>query len=139
MDRTIVERVLGRIWASPRILDDFAAICGTGGRFSGTESEKRAVEWLAVRAAEATGAPVEREAIPYRGWSRGPSSVRGGGVEWPAQALGRSPGTGEGGLTARLLDLGRGTPAQIAAAGEAVRGSIVLVRHEFMVGTGHMP
>ncbi|MBX9701335.1 MAG: M28 family peptidase, partial [Acetobacteraceae bacterium] len=43
-----------------------------------------------------------------------------------------------GGLTARLLDLGRGTPAQIAAAAAAVHGAIVLVRHEYMLGTGHM-
>jgi Zn-dependent M28 family amino/carboxypeptidase len=131
----LAEQLLGRIWASPRLWNDFQAICATGGRFSGTDSEKRAVEWLALRAAEASGAAVEREGIPYRGWTRGPSSVLAAGVEWPAHALGRSPA---GVVKARLLDLGRGTPQQIEAAGEAVRGAIVLVRHEFMVGTGHM-
>ncbi len=134
----IAARVLGRIWASPRIVEDFAAICATGGRFAGTESERRAVAWLAARLGEATGRPVQREAIAYRGWTRGPACVRAGGAEWPAQALGRSPATPAGGLVAPLLDLGRGTPAQIAAAGDAVRGAVVLVRHEFMLGTGHM-
>ncbi len=138
LERAMIERVLGRIWAGTRIADDFSAICATGGRFSGTESERRAVEWLAVRLAEASGQAVQRETIPYRGWTRGLSCVRAGGREWPATALGRSPSTPEGGLTAKLLDLGRCTPAQIAAAGAAVRGAILLARHEYMLGTGHM-
>ncbi len=138
-DRTMLETVLGRIWASPRIAADHRAICAAGGRFSGTASEARAREWLAARLAVAAGAPVEREAIAYRGWTRGPARVTGAdGRDWPAQALGRSPATGEGGLTAPLLDLGRGTPERIAAAADTVRGAIVLVRHEFMVGTGHV-
>ncbi|MBX9701458.1 MAG: hypothetical protein K2X74_18635, partial [Acetobacteraceae bacterium] len=84
LQQEVMERVLGRIWASPRIVEDFHAICATGGRFSGTESEKRAVEWLAPRLAEASGATVTREAIPYRGWTRGPAWVRAGDVEHPA-------------------------------------------------------
>lgn len=139
LDPRMIETVLGRIWASPRIAQDFAAICATGGRFSGTASEKAAVEWLAPRLAEATGAEVTREAIPYRGWTRvGARIVDGPGHAHPAEALGRSPSTPPGGLEAPLLDLGRGTPEQILAAGEGVRGAIILVRHEFMVGTGHV-
>lgn len=135
----VIEKVLGRIWASPRINADFAAICATGGRFSGTASEKAAVEWLAPRLAEATGAAVTREPIPYRGWSRiGARVTDARGVTHKAEALGRSPATPPEGLEAPLLDLGRGTPEQILAAGEAVRGAIILVRHEFMVGTGHV-
>lgn len=135
----MLETALGRIWASPRIERDFHAICAAGGRFAGTESEARAREWLAARLAAAAGVGVEREAIPYRGWTRGPASITGpDGRTWPAQALGRSPATGEGGLTAPLLDLGRGTPEEVSAAGEAVRGAIVLARHEFMMGTGHV-
>ncbi len=135
----IIETVLGRIWASRRIARDFSAICALGGRFSGTVSEKAAVEWLAPRLAEASGAAVTREAIEYRGWSRiGARVVDGAGRSHPAEALGRSPSTPPDGLLAPLLDLGRGTPEQILAAGEAVRGAIILVRHEFMVGTGHV-
>ena len=135
----VIETVLGRIWASPRIARDFAAICATGGRFAGTASEKAAVEWLAVRLAEASGAAVIREAVPYRGWTRIGARVQDPtGATYPAEALGRSPATLPEGLEALLLDLGRGTPEQIRAAGEAVRGAIILVRHEFMVGTGHV-
>ncbi|HEV7263467.1 MAG TPA: M28 family peptidase [Falsiroseomonas sp.] len=138
LDRDLAAKVMGRIWTSRRIMDDFEAICATGGRFSGTDSECAAVALLAGRLAEATGAAVMREPIGYRGWARGPARVIARGREHHAEALGRSPATPASGLTAPLLDLGRGTPVEIAAAGERVRGAIVLVRHEFMLGTGHM-
>ena len=132
----MLDEVLARLRADRELEADFHALCGFGGRFAGTTSEARAREWLASRLAEATGEPVRREAVAYRGWARGPSSVvDAAGTEWSAQALGRSPAAA---LTAPLLDLGRGAPEEVAAAGGAVRGAIVLVRHEFMVGTGHV-
>lgn len=138
LDRDMAALVLGRIWTSTRLLEDFRAICALGGRFSGTASERAAVAFLARRLGEASGCAVTHEPIPYRGWSRGASRVAAMDRDFPAEALGRSPATPEGGLAAPLLDLGRGTPAEIAAAGERVRGAILLVRHEFMLGTGHM-
>ena len=135
----MLEKVLGRIWASTRILDDHAAICATGGRFCGTESETKAREFLAGRLREITGREPAREPVPYLGWSRGPASVRlPNGTSFAAQGLVRSPSTPAGGLTARFVDLGRGTQDDIARVGAAAKGAIVLVRHEFMMGTGHL-
>ena len=139
LDAGAASAVLERLERSTRIIEDFAAICALGGRFAGTPSEKAAVEWLVARLAEASGQPVQREPIGYRGWTRIGARVEGAdGRCFPAQALGRSPATPPDGLEAPLLDLGRGTPEDIAAAGEAVRGAILLVRHEFMMGTGHV-
>ncbi|MCC7275363.1 MAG: M28 family peptidase [Alphaproteobacteria bacterium] len=134
----MLQTLVDRIGASSRLGELFAGICDTGGRFAGTESEVLAREWLAARLAEATGRTVVREAIPSRGWTRGPSRVRAGGRELPAHALVRSPATPAGGLTATLVDLGRGAPEDFARAGEAVRGAIVMVRHELMFATGHI-
>lgn len=137
VDQAVLETVLGRIWASPRIVEDFHALCDCGGRFCGTASEARAQALLAARLGAI--APVRRERVPYRGWTRGPARVGlpdGRTVE--AHALVRAVVTPEAGLTAPLLDLGRGTPADIARAGEAVRGAIVLARHEFMLGRDHV-
>jgi hypothetical protein len=129
--------VLGAIWAERRIVDDFHALCDCGGRFAGTESEARARAWLAAALAEL--APVRREDVAYRGWSRGPAQVvLGGGAVLEAQALVRSPATPPGGLVARIIDCGQGRPEDIARAGEAVRGAIVLARHEFMIGRDHV-
>jgi aminopeptidase YwaD len=133
----MLDEALARVRADRELESDFHALCDFGGRFAGTGSEARAREWLAARLAEATDGPVRRERVPYRGWARGASNVvDAAGREWPAHALGRSPAVAS--LTAPLLDLGRGTPAEIAAAGDAVRGAVVLVRHEFMLGAGHV-
>src|SRR3712207_2768826 len=125
LDRDMAARVIGRIWTSTQLLEDFHAICALGGRLSGTASERAAVAFLSRRLAEAMGSAVTHEPIPYRGWTRGPSRVVAGGRDYHAEALGRSPATPEGGLRAKLLDLGRGTPAEIAAAGSRVRGAIL--------------
>ena len=134
----VLGAALERIRTSPRIADDFAALCACGGRFAGTPSEARAREFLATRAAEAMGTAVRRHRVAYRGWTRGPASVRAAdGRSFPALGLVRTPSVPEG-VTGRLVDAGRGTPEDIARAGAAVRGAIVLVRHEYMVGTGHV-
>ena len=134
-----LQTALGRIWASRSIGDDFATLCSFGGRFAGTESEARAREWLAGRMVQAMGVPVLRNAVPYRGWARGPASVAlPNGQTLPALGLVRTVATPSHGLIAPLRDLGRGTPEDIARAGDAVRGAIVLVRHEFMFSSTHM-
>jgi aminopeptidase YwaD len=140
MNRTaLLQSALGHIWASRTIADDFATLCSFGGRFAGTDSEERAREWLAQRVAQATGVAVRRDSVAYRGWRRGPARiVLPDGRALPALGLVRTVATSQQGLTARLVDLGRGTPQDVARAGDSVRGAIVLVRHEFMLGTGHM-
>jgi len=86
-----------------------------------------------------TGGTVRREAIPYRGWDRGPARLTlADGRSFPACALGRSPPTPAGGLRARVIDLGRGTPADFTLAADRLRGRIALVRHEYMLAAGHI-
>ncbi len=140
MDNTaLLQTAIGRIWTSRRIAEDFSALCAFGGRFAGTESEMRAREWLALRVEQAIGVTPRRDVVAYRGWTRGPARiVLPDGRNLPALGLVRTLATPSTGLTAPLLDLGRGTPDDVVRAGAAVRGAIVLVRHEFMVGTGHV-
>ena len=134
-----LQTALGRIWASRSIGEDFATLCSLSGRFAGTESEALAREWLAGRMTQATGVPVLRDAVPYRGWTRGPASiVLPNGQTLPALGLVRSVATPSQGLVAPLRDLGRGTPKDIVRAGDTVRRAIVLVRHEFMFSSTHM-
>ncbi|MCU0983781.1 MAG: M28 family peptidase [Acetobacteraceae bacterium] len=134
---TDLRDVLGAIWAERRIVDDFHALCDCGGRFAGTESEARAREVLAAALGEI--APVRREDVAYRGWTRGAAHIAlGDGTTLEAQALVRSPATPPDGLVARIVDCGQGRPEDIARAGEAVRGAIVLARHEFMIGRDHV-
>ena len=121
------------------LMKDFTAICDTGGRFAGTESEVAARELLARRLEEITGVAPERVPVDYLGWSRGEAVLErldGAGGTYPCVSLVRSPATPAEGLSAELVDLGRGTEEDFAAAGEAIAGRIVLVRHEYMFAPG---
>jgi aminopeptidase YwaD len=130
---------MGRIWTSQQIERDFAALCACGGRFAGTDSETRARDYLAERMAQASGANVTRNVVRYRGWTRGDARlILPDGSSVPALGLVRTPATRAEGVTGPLLDLGRGAPEDITRAGLAMRGAIVLVQHEFMMGSGHM-
>lgn len=129
-----------RIAADGELWSDFLAICDCGGRLSGTESEARAFAFVEARAEAATGVKGQSITVPYGGWRAKSASLRlAGGAEAPCQALVRSVATPPGGLTAEVVDLGRGTPEEFAAHAGDLKGRIALVRHElmFVAGTIH--
>jgi aminopeptidase YwaD len=121
--------------ASTSLLRDLGAICDAGGRFAGTESEAKAREYLKRRLAEIGGrAPFAHE-VDYLGWTRGPAKLErldGTPKSFECASLVRSPKTGAAGLTAELLDLGRGAEADFDAHAADIAGKIVMVRHEYM-------
>ena len=118
---------------------DFIAICDCGGRLAGTESEKRAFALLRERV---------RAASPANAGRSIPGALRRlageGGVLAPARRHDGRPAirwcariaTPPDGLTAEVIDLGRGTPEEFAAHAGDIKGRIVLVRHELMFAAG---
>lgn len=126
---------LAALDADPGLWADFDAICGFGGRLQGTPSCDAAFDFVAARMAEL--GPVEEAPTRYYGWSL--DSVRVAtpdGAEIPALPLVGSVSTPEEGIELEVIDLGRGAPADVAAAGEAVRGKAVLLAHEYAFATG---
>ncbi len=126
--------VLKRAGDAAKVMADLDAICETGGRFAGTESEILAREYLATRLDEITGSAPDRMAIEDIGWIRGDASVEriSDGKVFPCVSLVRSPETPEGGLVTDLIDIGRGTEADFDAHTDVIAGKIVMVRHEYM-------
>src|SRR5262245_31815367 len=119
---------------------DFLAICDCGGRLAGTESEARAFALIEQRAQAATGVMGRSSPVPYGGWTSRHASLRlPGGERVACHALLRSVATRAEGLTAEVVDLGRGTPEEFAEHVDDIKGRIVLVRHElmFVAGTIH--
>lgn len=114
---------------------DLEAICATGGRFAGTESEVRAREFLARRLHEVCGVEPVEHRVEYAGWRRGE-----GVLERLDEQIGpmlcvplvRSPATPAEGLAAEVVDLGRGTAADFKHLASSIAGRIALVRHEYM-------
>ena len=125
-----MERFLGRLAADAGLRDDFEAMCEFGGRVQGTPSSADAFAWTLGRLRE-IGAAAD-EPVPYAGWNCRRSSLSlPGGTALPHVPLFGSAPTAPEGLTLDVLDLGRGAPDDVAAAGGAVRGKAVLLRHEY--------
>src|SRR5262249_26338955 len=121
----------GELWR------DFAALCGFGGRLSGSESEREALAFLRERGAKATGVPCLALPGPDQGWRvRHARVVLADGSAAPCHPLVRSVATPASGLTAEVIDLGRGTPEEFDAHREELAGRIALVRHELMFAAG---
>jgi carboxypeptidase Q len=107
-----------------------------GGRVTGSPQLERATEW-AVRAFEQAGVDrvwTEPFTVPS-GWSAGAARVtllEQTGLPVRLVATGWSPPTPPEGITAELLDAGRGTAEDFQRLGERVRGSVVLIHSKLL-------
>ena len=120
-----------------RLWNEFEAICDCGGRQSGTLSERKATELLTKLGQEASGVIPQVEDVPYGGWEAVSGSLLlPGGAIASINPLLRTVATPTGGLTAEVIDLGRGTMEEFAAHRHEIPGRIVMVRHELMFNAG---
>ncbi len=128
--------LMGRLAADEALWRDFNDICDCGGRLSGTESERKAFALLRERVRAASPANSGRSMpVPYNGWRAKSATLRlPGGALAPCHPLVRTIATL--GLTAEVIDLGRGTPDEFEAHKAEIAGRIVLVRHELMFAAG---
>lgn len=114
---------------------DFAHLCGLGGRIAGGAGDRAAADHAADALAR-IGARVTRVEIPFDAWHATRATLRAGGADWACRAFLRSAATPPGGLTAEVVNVGRGTEADFARAG--VTGKIALARHEYPFSAEHL-
>lgn len=129
---------LQQLNADAALWSDFLSLCDHGGRLAGTPSETAAQDWCAERLlAAAPGARFRRDSTPYAGWLCDKAALTdvGSGRRLEMTPLLGSAFTPPEGLLLEVLDLGRGTPDDIRAAGDAARGRAVMVRHEYPFST----
>ncbi|HEX6670151.1 MAG TPA: M28 family peptidase [Gemmatimonadales bacterium] len=105
-----------------------------GGRPTGSAANQRAFDWALERFREA-GVEARKEPFRMPGlWLEraARATIRGGGVSFGARvaALPFSAATAAAGLTAPLVDAGRGTEADFAALGGRAKGAFVLIETE---------
>jgi len=107
-----------------------------GGRPTGSEANRRAIEWGLARFG-AAGVEARREAFPMPSlWLERSTAARIGGdltFELRAAAMPFSAATPAAGLTAPLVDGGTGSEADFARLGASARGAFVLVATEELV------
>ncbi|CAM3842532.1 hypothetical protein BOTU111922_08300 [Bordetella tumulicola] len=114
--------------------------CGFGGRLSGTGQDKAAMDWALSRLRD-IGPDIRLLSVPYDGWRRLSSNVILLGetpLHLDCMPLLRSASTEPTGLESTIIDLGAGRPADFERAGDAVRGKVVLVRHEYPFAPDHV-
>ncbi len=108
-----------------------------GGRVSGSPAAEKAAGWgvEAFRHAGVDEVHTEKFTMPT-GWSEGKTHIEilaPGAFPVRAVAVGWSPATPEGGITANVVDVGAGDEAGFAKAGAAAKGAIVLVHQNFLI------
>ncbi len=138
---TSAERIAQQVRHSQSLWSDLTKLCSFGGRFAGTEGERKAADFLQQRLKSIAQAAVKVHEASYSGWT--PEScelkrLRPPVVSLRAHPLVRSPSTPPGGIESEVVDLGRGTLADFEARKSEIPGRFVLVRHEFMFAAGHI-
>ena len=137
-DMTTSRHWLDAAQNDPALMADFHALCAFGGRLAGTPEEAAAMAWAIERMGE-IGGRTRRVEAGYDGWRCLSSSLRlENGTALACKPLLRSSSTPAEGLAGEVLDLGPGRTEDFDRAGDAVRGRIVLVRHEYPFSPRHM-
>ncbi|MDX2194041.1 MAG: M28 family peptidase [Gemmatimonadales bacterium] len=127
-----LSRLLGALAGDTPLGRDLAELADEiGGRATGSPANVRSVEW-ALAKFRAAGVMVRKEAftMPDLWLERSAAAtVRGSGVEFAPRiaAMPWSAKTGSSGVTAPLVDAGRGTEADLARLGTSARGAFLLV------------
>ena len=127
------DAIIDGIRRSDRIVEDFRALTGCGGRLVGSDGEKAAARLLEARLAAVPGAAVSAHEFGYSRWTNlGYGLARmspGPARDFPCHPLVGSDGTS--GIEGEAIDLGRGAEEDFRRLGDRVRGNFAMVRHEY--------
>ncbi len=124
----VADRLLAEIFGRPEAHAALGELCDrVGGRTAGTQSARAGEDW-ALGLLRDWGLPVVRtEDFPVEGWERGTLDAAVlAPIPWTMTALAHGFCPTQADVTASVLDLGHGESADYVAAGERVRGALVL-------------
>lgn len=124
------ERILGRIFSEDVIYERIKDLCLIGSRFSGTESEKEAQEYM-VHFLKSYGVKVYDYEFEYQGWIRGDcyfeiesSKIK---KEFPAISLVLAPSTNGETIEGTIIDGGGGSETELKRIDDSIPGKIVMI------------
>jgi aminopeptidase YwaD len=135
---TKLQDIFATLEADAGLWSDFTALCDCGGRRAGTESEEAALQLARTRLG-AVGPRLREQRVAYAGWRLRHATMRlaDGSALTCNPLLGSQPTSAEG-LTAQVVDVGRGTPEDFERRSAELPGRIVLVRHEYPFSPDHI-
>jgi carboxypeptidase Q len=133
-DADVARLVAAMLGNTPMITDLEQLTDGFGGRATGSDANRRAVDWALARFRDAgVGARTEPFTMPGLWLERSAgATVRGAEVSFAARiaALPFSAGTSASGATAPLIDAGRGDSLAFAGLSGRARGAWLLIEQD---------
>ena len=123
----IDRQMVGDIYTSREVMDNLTVLCDDfGSRFAGTPEEREAAEFIAETFTRYGLKNVQFEPYPYAGWSRGEARLEI--VEPIRKSLHciSLPYCPAADVTATLISVGCGSPAEYEALGEKMAGNMVM-------------
>ncbi|EMA33224.1 M28 family metallopeptidase [Halobiforma nitratireducens] len=123
-----LERALGRAWRDDLSWELLTQLTELPHRMGGSEHELQAAEIVAETFEDAGLEGVERREFPMQRWQRGHAEftvLRSDGPNRPFAAI-ALPYSPAGDVEGPLVDVGHGTPEQIAEAGDDLEGAIAV-------------
>ncbi|MEW6753929.1 MAG: M28 family peptidase [Candidatus Latescibacterota bacterium] len=131
--------LMGEAWVGSQVQDHLRVLCdGIGERWSSSEGERRAVEYLAGRLKQAGLAEVGLEEFELDTWAWDRAEARVVEQDRPIQVLpfNRCPPFAAQGP---IVDVGYGTPREVEAQGRRLRGGIAVMHLGFEPFTAPLP
>src|SRR5690554_943644 len=116
---------------SARVRAHFERLCDFGGRLSGTQSERDAIGYVKETLAALGNGQLTVHETEYDGWSSTEAWIEIDGQHHSVMPLPGSPST-DGIVALEIIDAGRGTPEELEAFGDRLKGKAVIVTHEYM-------
>jgi len=117
---------------------DFLALCDCGGRRAGSTSEQSALEFAHASLAAIDG-HARVEPVAYAGWRCTEATLTlEDGRKLACNPLLGSASTAPQGISAEIVDLGRGTPEEFEHNTRDISGRFALVRHEYPFSATHL-
>ena len=125
----VLEKLLGKIFTQDTILQRIKDLCLLGSRFSGTESEKNAQQYIVDFLSE-LNVNVQEYEFEYQGWWRGACNFyirTDEKKEFPAISLVLAPSTPDEGTEGRIIDCGGGSETEMNRMKNTIPGNIAMV------------
>ncbi|MHA1198415.1 MAG: M28 family peptidase [Candidatus Heimdallarchaeaceae archaeon] len=129
-DSELKERIVGRILSKDSVYSTIKDLCLMGSRFSGTESEKVAQDYM-NQYLERIGIPAENYEFEYQGWMRGDCNfcVKTKNKEhvFPAISLVLAPSTNGQTLEMNIIDGAGGSETELKRLERDIPGKAVMI------------
>jgi len=126
----INERILGRIFSEDVIYERIKDLCLMGSRFSGTDSEKEAQDYM-LHFLRSYSVDVSEYEFEYQGWIRGDCSfeIESSKIsqEFPAISLVLAPSTNGETIEGTIIDGGGGSETELKRIQDSIPGKLLMI------------